>query len=105
MATKVQRGQHRQFQNAFTDTWAVSDSFDFGSVDDGNEEVTAITVSGVNMGDMVLGVATSSSALDLNLVAQVTGTDTVEYQVENNTGGAINLSTATYTCFIGRPNW
>ena len=105
MATKVQRGQHRQFQNAFTDTWAISDEFNFGSVADGNEEVTAITVSGVNMGEMVLGGATSSSALDLNLVAQVTGTDTIEFQVENNTGGAINLSTATYTCFIGRPNW
>jgi len=104
MAT-VKRGQHRQFQGAFSDTWTVKDTFDFGSVADGNEEVTAITVSGVNLGDMVLGVATSASAQDLNLIAQVTGSDTIEFQVENNTGGAINLATATYTCFIGRPNW
>ena len=105
MATKVQRGQHRQFQNAFKDTWTVSDDFNFGNVGDGNEEVTAITVSGVGVGDMVLGVATSSSAQDLNLIAQVTGADTIEIQVENYTGGAIDLATATYTCFVGRPNW
>ena len=104
MAT-VKRGELRQFQGAFSDTWAIKDTFNFGSVADGNEEATAITVSGVGVGDMVLGVATSSSAQDLNLIAQVTGSDTVEFQVENNTGGAIDLATATYTCFIGRPNF
>ncbi len=104
MAT-VKRGELRQFQGAFSDTWAIKDTFNFGSVADGNEEATAITVSGVGVGDMVLGVATSSSAQDLNLIAQVTGSDTIEFQVENNTGGAIDLATATYTCFVGRPNW
>jgi|TARA_S200002703_G_scaffold69506_1_gene60311 hypothetical protein len=104
MAT-VKRGELRQFQGAFSDTWAIKDTFNFGSVADGNEEATAITVSGVGVGDMVLGVATSSSAQDLNLIAQVTGADTIEFQVENNTGGAIDLATATYTCFVGRPNW
>ena len=104
MAT-VKRGELRQFQGAFSDTWAIKDTFNFGSVADGNEEATAITVSGVGVGDMVLGVATSSSAQDLNLIAHVTGSDTVEFQVENNTGGAIDLATATYTCFVGRPNW
>mgnify|MGYP003132991309 CR=1 FL=1 len=104
MAT-VKRGELRQFQGVFSDTWAIKDTFNFGSVADGNEETTAITVSGVGVGDMVLGVATSSSAQDLNLIAQVTGADTIEFQVENNTGGAIDLATATYTCFVGRPNW
>jgi len=104
MAT-VKRGELRQFQGAFSDTWAIKDTFNFGSVADGDEEATAITVSGVGVGDMVLGVATSSSAQDLNLIAQVTGSDTIEFQVENNTGGAIDLATATYTCFVGRPNW
>ena len=104
MAT-VKRGELRQFQGAFSDTWAIKDTFNFGSVGDGNEEATAVTVSGVSLGDMVLGVATSGSAQDLNLIANVTGSDTVEFQVENNTGGAIDLATATYTCFVGRPNW
>ena len=104
MAT-VKRGQHRQFQGAFSDTWTIKDTFNFGSVADGDEEATGVTVSGVALGDMVLGVAASVDVQDLNLIAQVTGTDTVEFQVENNTGGAIDLATATYTCFIGRPNW
>jgi hypothetical protein len=54
---------------------------------------------------MVLGVATSSSALDTNLVASITGANTLEFMIENNTGGAIDLATATYSCFIGRPNF
>jgi len=104
MAT-VKRGQHRQFQGAFSDTWTIKDTFNFGSIADGNEEVTAITVSGVALGDMVLGVAASVDVADLDLTANVTATDEVTFQLNNNTGGAIDLATAQYTGLVGRPNW
>lgn len=104
MAT-VKRGQHRQFQGAFSDTWTIKDTFNFGSIADGNEEVTAVTVSGVALGDMVLGAAASVDVADLNLTANVTATDEVTFQLNNNTGGAIDLATAQYTALVGRPNW
>jgi hypothetical protein len=104
MAT-VKRGQHRQFQGAFSDTWTIKDTFNFGSIADGNEEVTAVTVSGVALGDMVLGAAASIDVADLDLTANVTATDEVTFQLNNNTGGAIDLATAEYTALVGRPNW
>ena len=54
---------------------------------------------------MVLGVAASVDVADLDLTAHVTGTDQVTFQVNNNTGGAIDLATAEYTALVGRPNW
>ncbi len=104
MAT-VKRGQHRQFQGAFSDTWTIKDTFNFGSIADGNEEVTAVTVSGVELGDMVLGAAANVDVADLALTANVTGTAQVTFQLNNNTGGAIDLATAQYTALVGRPNW
>ena len=104
MAT-VKRGQHRQFQGAFSDTWTIKDTFNFGSIADGNEEVTAVTVSGVGLGDMVLGVAANVDVADLDLTANVTATDEVTFQLNNNTGGAIDLATADFTALVGRPNW
>lgn len=104
MAT-VKRGQHRQFQGAFSDTWTIKDTFNFGSIADGNEEVTAITVSGVELGDMVLGAAANVDVADLALTANVTATAQVTFQLNNNTGGAIDLATAQYTALVGRPNW
>ena len=104
MAT-VKRGELRQFQGAFSDTWAIKDTFNFGSIADGNEEVTGVTVSGVALGDMVLGVASSVDVADLDLTANVTAANTVTVVVLNNTGGAIDLATAEYTALVGRPNW
>jgi len=104
MAT-VKRGQHRQFQGAFADTWTIKDTFNFGSIADGNEEVTAVTVSGVGLGDMVLGVAANIDVADLDLTANVTATAQVTFQLNNNTGGGIDLATAQYTALVARPNW
>ena len=78
MAT-VKRGQHRQFQGAFSDTWTIKDTFNFGSIADGNEEVTGVTVSGVALGDMVLGVASSVDVADLDLTANVTAANQVTF--------------------------
>mgnify|MGYP003108426699 CR=1 FL=1 len=104
MAT-VKRGELRQFQGAFSDTWAIKDTFNFGSIDDGNEEATAVTVSGVGLGDMVLGVASSVDVADLDLTANVTAANEVTFQLNNNTGGAIDLAAGEFTALVGRPNW
>lgn len=104
MAT-VKRGQHRQFQGAFSDTWTIKDTFNFGSVADGDEEATAVTVSGVGLGDMVLGVSASVDVADLDLTAHVTAANEVTFQVNNNTGGAVDLASSEFKALVGRPNW
>jgi hypothetical protein len=72
----------------------ASEVFDAGSIADGDEAVGEITVEGASLGDFVL-VSMSIDVADLTLAGAVTATDTVTYQLLNNTGGAVDLASAT----------
>jgi len=74
----------------------ASETYDAGSIADGDEEVGEITVTGAALGDFVL-VSHSLDVADLAITAAVTATDTVTYQLLNNTGGAIDLASGTVT--------
>lgn len=74
----------------------TSETFDAGSIVDGDEESAEITVTGAVLGDFVL-VSHSLDVADLAIVASVTAADTVTYQLLNNTGGTIDLSSGTVT--------
>ena len=71
-----------------TDTW------DPGSIADGNEEAKEVTVTGAAMGDYATA-SFSNDVTDLVLNAQVTAADTVTCVLANNTGGAIDLASGT----------
>lgn len=66
-----------------------------GSILDGDEEVTSVTVTGAALGDFVEAVSFSLDVQDLQLSAQVTGSNTAKAQLLNNTGGAIDLGSGT----------
>jgi len=72
----------------------ASETYDAGSIADGDEEVGEITVTGAVLGDFCLA-SLSIDVADLNIVASVTAADTVTYQLLNNTGGDVNLASAT----------
>ena len=65
-----------------------------GSIDDGNEEVQDITITGVALGDFVLA-SFSLDIVDLAITGAVTAADTVTIQLNNNTGGSLDLSSGT----------
>jgi len=65
-----------------------------GSIDDGNEEVQGITVTGAALGDFVL-VSFSLDVVDLAITGAVTAANTVTAQLNNNTGGALDLGAGT----------
>lgn len=71
-----------------------SETYDAGSIADGDEEVGEITVAGAALGDFVLA-SLSVDVADLAITAAVTAANTVTYQLLNNTGGAIDLASAT----------
>lgn len=71
-----------------------SETYDAGSIADGDEEVGEITVTGAALGDFVLA-SLSIDVADLAITAAVTAANTVTYQLLNNTGGAIDLASAT----------
>ena len=68
---------------------------DAGSIADGNEQASTITVPGARLGDFVL-VSCSLDLQDLDLGAAVTASNVVTYVLGNDTGGAIDLGSATY---------
>lgn len=72
----------------------ASATWDAGSIADGDEEAKEITVTGAALGDYVL-CSMSVDVADLVLSAQVTAANTVTASLANNTGGAIDLASAT----------
>ena len=74
--------------------YVAETTWDAGSIADGDEEAKEITVTGANLGDYVLA-SLSIDVADLVLSAQVTAAGTVTASLLNNTGGAIDLASAT----------
>lgn len=78
-----------------------SETYDAGSIDDGNEEVGELTITGAQLGDPVIA-SLEVDVADLALTAEVTAANTVTYQLNNNTGGAIDLASTTVHCWVSR---
>lgn len=73
-----------------------SETKDWGSIADGNEETEDLTVTGAALGDYA--VATMSiDVTDLTITASVTAANTVTVVLGNFTGGAIDLGSGTLT--------
>jgi len=64
------------------------------SIADGDEDVNDVTVTGAILGDFAVA-SFSIDVNDLNLSAAVGAANTVEVQLSNSTGGAIDLDSAT----------
>jgi hypothetical protein len=71
-----------------------SATWDAGSIADGDEEAKEVTVTGAALGDYAIA-SLSIDIADLVLDAQVTAANTVTCILANNTGGAIDLASAT----------
>jgi hypothetical protein len=78
----------------YEDDIAASDTWDAGEIADGAEEAKDVTVTGAALGDYAVA-SLSIDIADLVLDAQVTAADTVTCVLANNTGGAIDLASAT----------
>lgn len=72
----------------------VSETKDWGSIDDGNELAEELTVPGASLGDFVLS-SMDVDVADTMLTAAVTAANTVTAVLANNTGGAIDLGSGT----------
>ena len=108
---KTDRGK-KQFQGAFKEMFFVS-----GTIDD-QDAVAAtaigefdVTVDGVQLGDMILGVSidldTDDGTDQASVNAQVSAADTVTVQLCADDGAyaADDLNGQTIKIAIGRPNW
>lgn len=71
-----------------------SKTHDFGSLADGAQDETNITVTGAALGDYAKGTM-DIDPQGLIIHAQVSAANTVRFSITNHTGGAINLASTT----------
>ena len=91
-----------QFRGLFTDTWAVACTLDSASVADQAAATDTVTVSGVALGDMVIGMSASVNEAGVVRRAYVSAANTVTIATTNTTGAAVDLGSATIDLVIGR---
>ena len=100
-AVVVERG-NKQFQGMFSEMWKVSATLDAGSLADGAGESDTVTVPGVALGDMVLGVSFGVSAAGVTVTGYVSAADTVTLRLQNESAGTVDLASTTIKLVVAR---
>ena len=100
----VSRRGNDQFRGLFSDTWLVTATLDSASVASGaaGAGTDTVTVPGVLLGDMVLGMSVGVSEAGLVRRAYVSAANTVTIVSYNPTAGDVNLASTTLQLIIGR---
>jgi hypothetical protein len=91
-----------QFRGLFTDTWDVSCTLDSASVGTTATATDTITVPGVALGDMVLGMSIGVSEAGLVRRAYVSAANTVTIVTYNPTAGSVDLASTTLQFIVAR---
>ena len=99
----VSRRGNDQFRGLFTDTWDVSCTLDTASIATTSTTTDTVTVPGVLLGDMVIGMSIGVSEAGLMRRAYVSAANTVTIVSINPTGSSIDLASTTLQLMIGRP--
>ena len=97
----VSRRGTDQFRGIFSDTWSVTATLDSASVATGAATDT-VTVPGVALGDIVLGMSASVSEAGLVRRAYVSAANTVTIATNNLTGASVDLGSCTIDLVIAR---
>lgn len=105
MAT-VEQGS-KQLQGAFQELWVVKETVNFANAATGSGTFASVdvTVPGVALGDMVMGVSMGVDTVDGVVWGAVTAANTVTLTLMNNSAGAIDLASTTAKFIVGRPSW
>jgi len=98
----VSRRGNDQFRGIFSDTWVVKATLDAGSLVDGAGETDDVTVSGVALGDMVIGASLGVDLVGLTVTGYVSAANTVKFRVQNESGSTVDLASSTLRIVIAR---
>ena len=98
----VSRRGNDQFRGLFTDTWDVTCTLNSASVATTATATDTVTVAGVALGDMVLGMAIGVDEAGLVRRAYVSAANTVTIVTYNPTAGSVDLASTTLNLVIAR---
>lgn len=93
---------NESFRGLFSDTWTVTCTLNSASVADQAAGTDTVTVPGVALGDMVIGMSAGVSEAGLVRRAYVSAADTVTIATTNTTGGAVDIASTTVKLVIAR---
>ena len=91
-----------QFRGLFTDTWSVTATLDTASLLTNTTTTDTVTVPGVALGDMVLGISTAVSLAGLQRTAYVSAANTVTIVTQNPTGSTVDLASTVIDVIVVR---
>lgn len=101
MATLANRFQ---FQGLFSQLFTFKGTVDVASLADGVGASQTFTVTGALLGDMVLARSIDVSTAGITVTGDVTAADTVTLRFQNESGGTLDLASATVKILVGRPS-
>lgn len=93
-------------QRLFRDVFTFTGTVDVASLVDAAGASQTFTVTGVDpaQNDMVIGRSLNLSTQGITVTADVTAVDTVTVRFQNESGGTIDLASATIMLLVGRPS-
>ena len=105
MAT-VYQGK-KSMPGVFNEMWLVTETVDFANAATGSGTFASvdITVPGVALGDIVMGVSMGVDTVDGAVIGAVTAANVVTVTLLNNSAGAIDLASTTCKFVVARPSW
>lgn len=97
----------KSLRGAFSELWLVTETVNFANAATGSGTFASvdITVPGVAMGDVVLGVSAGVDTIDAVIGGAVTAANIVTLTLLNNSAVAIDLASTTLKFVVGRPSW
>ena len=98
----VSRRGNDQFRGLFTDTWDVTCTLNSASVATVSTATDTVTVSGIALGDMVLGMSIGVDEAGLVRRAYVSAANTVTIVTYNPTASSVDLASTTLNLVIAR---
>lgn len=96
------RAGNDQFRGLYTNTFLVTATLNADSLVDGAGDTDTVTVPGVALGDMVLSASLAVDVAGLIVTAYVSAANTVSIRFQNETGGTVDLASATLRMVVVR---
>lgn len=102
----VEQGR-KQLGGVFNELWTVTETVNFANAATGSGTFASvdITVPGVALGDILVGVSMGVDTVDAVIGGAVTAANIVTLTLLNNSAGAIDLASTTCKFIVGRPAW
>jgi hypothetical protein len=77
-----------------------SATVDVASLVDGAGATASITVTGVALGDIVMGASFAVDLVDMTVTGYVSAADTVEVRIQNESGATVDLASTTVRVIV-----